>query len=481
MKKILLSLYELLVAIFEFIVNVLIELGMILVKILYHIAMPKQTKDGFATAVTIASIFEKGFVIGKYVRLSRKKSFESLMIVGATGSGKTSLFLIKNILALKNCSMVINDPSKELWDKTSGYLSKFFILKILSFADSEESSGYNPLSRIKRPSDINRLAELLIRSTLEKGGNSDPFWSLQSKSILILLIKLALHQDKKYQNLANVLHMANTLAGDEETFDSWVVQTGDVKLLSEYKAFCAMPEKTRLNVIASLRASLEMFSDPEIAKTTAYDSIDFDELRKEDTVLFIHNSITNQRYLNCLTGIFLEQFYASVLDKPVEDNDKDLFIILEETASIFISNLALYLANLRKYRCGSILCLQSPQQLKNMYREDADNIVSQCITKIYLPGHSNIQMMKELELLAGNYTYTDTDGNEHSEQLLDVQKIRELPDGNCLILSSNNRIIKGETSPYYKSYFYDERARFSSVALEGDIPKGEIPIIGVNL
>ncbi len=283
--------------------------------------------SSFANIRTIASLFNKGFVIGKHLRMTRKKSFENVLIAGPTGSGKTSHLLIKNIVALKNCSMIINDPSHEIYQKTSGYLQQFFTIKTLNFSNSNSSTGYNPISRIIKPSDVNKLADLLIRSTLDKNSSSDPFWSLQSKSLLTICIRLVRHKAKHYQNFANVLHIINTLASNEQKVEQWILETNDKPLILEYRAFIATPEKTKLNIIASTRSSLEMFADPEIAKVTSFDSIDFDTFRKNDNVLFIHNSISNMKYLNVLIGIFFDQFYGSLLEQLPSKNDKDIFII----------------------------------------------------------------------------------------------------------------------------------------------------------
>jgi len=439
-----------------------------------------QHNSTFADIRSIASFFNKGFVIGKHVRLTRKKSFENILIAGPTGSGKTSHLLIKNIVALKNCSMIINDPSHEIYQKTSGYLKQFFTIKTLNFSNSLTSAGYNPLSRIEKPSDVNKIADLLIRSTLDKNSSSDPFWSLQSKSLLTICIRLVRHQSKQYQNFANVLNILNTLASNEEQVDRWISETNDESLHLEFKAFTSTPEKTRLNIIASTRSSLEMFADPEIAKVTSHDSIDFDSLRKNETVLFIHNSIANMKYLNILIGIFFDQLYGSLLEVLPSSNDKDIFIILEEASSLYVNILPIALANTRKYRVGNIVCVQSPSQLKTLYKEDALNITAQCMTKIYLPGHTSIEMMKEIELLSGMTTYKDASGIERRKPLITINEIRELKYGRSIILTSNIPFIIGETSPYYKSCLYKTRTTFSSLHQRGDIPLEAIRYFGHN-
>ncbi len=442
--------------------------------------MTQPYASRFGNIASIASFFNKGFVIGEHVRLTRKKSFENILIAGPTGSGKTSHLLIKNIVALKDCSMIINDPSHEIYQKTSGYLQQFFTVQTLNFSNSATSAGYNPLARITTLSDINKLADLLIRSTLDKNSSNDPFWSLQSKSLLVLCIRLVRYQAKEYQNFANVLHIVNTLASNESKVEQWMVDTRDDSLILEYKSFISIPEKTRLNIVASTRASLEMFSDPEIANVTAHDSIDFASLRTNSTVLFIHNSISSMKYLNVLIGIFFDQCYGSLIETLPSKNEKDIFIVLEEASSLYVPILPIALANTRKFRVGTIVCVQSPSQLQTLYKEEAQNITAQCMTKMYLPGHTSIDMMRELELLSGMTTYTNASGIERTRPLITISEIRELKNGKSLILSSNLPFIISNTSPYYTSWLYKHRTTMSPMHQKRTMHFETIRLLGNN-
>jgi type IV secretion system protein VirD4 len=437
----------------------------------------KGFNASFGNETNIATRFNKGFLISKHRKLTRRKSFENILLSGPTGSGKTTRLLLKNLYTLKNCSLIINDPSKELFLLASGYLSQHFCILTLNFSDSTISSGFNILSRIRKPNDVNKVAHLLVAASLDKGTAGDPFWSLQSKTLLQIFIRLALHQPEEYRNMANVLHITNHFAAQPKKVDFWIAKTGDVKLILDYKALISMPEKTLQNIVASAKAALQLFDDPEIAQTTAHDSIDFDQLRAQPTIIFLHNSVSEQKYLSTLNSIFFEQLYGHVLQRLPKKHELDLFLILEEASSLYVPLLPLALANCRKHRVGNFVCVQSPGQLKTMYKDEADNIAANCVTKIYLPGQTSMEVLRDLEALSGKCIYIDDKKQERVKQLLTVDEIRLLPENRTLILSGNNPFIKGRTSPYYKSFAYKGYAKIPPVPLYGDFPDEPIVLL----
>ncbi|HZY40336.1 MAG TPA: type IV secretory system conjugative DNA transfer family protein [Mucilaginibacter sp.] len=437
----------------------------------------KGFNANFGKESDIASRFNKGFLISKHRKLTRRKSFENILLSGPTGSGKTVRLIAKNLFTLRNCSIIINDSSKELFLLVSGHLNQFFNILTLNFSDSTISSGFNVLSRIKKPNDVNKIAHLLVASSLDKGNSSDPFWSLQSKSLLQILIRLILHQPEEYRNMANVLHVLNNFAAQPKKVDVWIAKTKDEKLILDYKALISTPEKTLQNIVASAKAALQLFDDPEIAKTTAYDTIDFDQLRQKPTIIFLQNSISDQKYISILNSIFFEQLYGHILQELPGKNELDTFIILEEASSMYIPMLPLALANTRKHRVGNLICVQSPNQLKTLYKDEADNIASNCVTKIYLPGQTSMEVLRDLESLSGKCIYIDEKKQERVKQLLTVDEIRLLPENRTLILSGNHPFIKGRTSPYYKSLRYKGYAKIPPTSLKGDIPDEPLSLL----
>jgi type IV secretion system protein VirD4 len=443
---------------------------------LFHKEKPFHAK--FGNESSISSVFNKGFVLFNRKRLSRKASFQNLMISGPTGSGKTVKLIIKTLLELRNCSIIVTDPSGELYLLLSGFLSRFFKIIVLNPTNSLESAGYNLLSRIKKPNDVDKLASLIATSTLEKGSGGDQFWVLSTKSMLSIFIRLVLYQEPEFRHMRSVTFVLNSFASNPKRVDEWIVKTGDKALIEQYKALIANSEKTLQSIVASGKAALSLFEDEEIAKTTSIDTIDLDEFRKTPTIIFIHSGVQEMKYTSMLFGIFFEQVFTKFLEKLPEKSDLPVFIILEEASSIYIPLLPLALANLRKYRVGTMLCLQQGNtQLKKLYGDvDADNIQSNCRTQLFLPGITDMQTLKMIETLGGKTVYKDKEGREHSKSLISAEEVRMLPDNKVIVIHENKPLVKGTVKPYFKSLKYRQYAKIPPVVLEQVIPDSPVPL-----
>jgi type IV secretion system protein VirD4 len=318
---------------------------------------------------------------------------------------------------------------------------------------------------------------MLIAATLDKGGSSDPFWSLQSKALLGLFIRLILLQPKEKRHMSNVLHLLNTFASSPKKVDEWIVQAEDKKMLLEYKTFVSMPEKTLMNVVSSAKAALQLFDDPEIAKVTSHDSIDFAQLRLRPQIIFLHNSVSEMKYVNTLNGIVFEQLYGHILQDLPAEHELDLYIMLEEASSLYINILANAIANTRKHRVSNIILVQSPSQLRTFYGNEAESIQNNCCTKVFLPGITAMETLREIETLSGKMVYVDENKSERVKQLITIDEIRMLEEDRSLIISGNCPYILGRTSPYYKSWKYSARAKIKPLSLQGDIPETPISYI----
>lgn len=443
-------------------------------------AKQKGFNAEFGSIRSIASWLKKGFVIAAFGRrLSMRLSMQNVLISGPTGSGKSSRIILPTLFSLTRCSALITDPSKELYFRSSGYLSQRCKIRTINFADASMSSGYNPLAHIKKSNDVNKIAAILVSTTLEKGGNnSDQFWNLQAKSCLSIFLRLALHQPQEYRNLANVLQLISIASAKPERIDELVAKTANEKLIFDWQAFISTPEKTLQLILASAKSALQPFEDEEIAKTTSHNSIDFDELRKSQTVIFLLSSVSEQKYVNVLNSLFYQQFYAHVLDRIPEKHELPIMVILEECSSMYIELLPLALANCRKHSVANMLCVQSSHtQLKATYGDQAKNIIQNCVTKLFLPGETSMEVLREIEALSGKCTYKDEHGTERTKYLVTADEARMLPDNRSLIISGNKPIIKGRTSPYWRNLLFRQCATLPPVPFKTDIPDTPVPLI----
>lgn len=415
-------------------------------------AIPKKKEEYAAEFVSMGTLLSRrqyGFCLTGRRNLSQKLSFSNCMVVGGSGTGKSSVVLIPSLYTMQG-SFIVHDPSGELFSKTAGYLSKRgYEIKVLHFANPEVSSNYNPLSRANSSSDIQKVASLLIENAL--GGKSkDPFWNTQASSLLSMLITILKKQGNEFQNLYNVRQLLNQLGGNPESVDALFSEYADELLFAEYKAFISYDTKVVSGIIATCKAALQLFSDDAIARVTSSDNLDLMSFREKPTALFIQNSVADQKYYSVLTSLFFEQFFAFLLSRFPTDKEKDIFLLIDEASSLYLPTLSLAVANVRKHRAGAMLLVQDFSQLVHLYgKQNADAIKSNCFAKMYFTGTS-LETAKELEQTLGKYQYKNDKELVIVRSLMTSDEIRIMKATNALLICGHHRPIMASLKPYYK-------------------------------
>lgn len=417
-------------------------------------AIPSKRKESynadFISAGEVLSSNGKGFCLTGDRCLSIKDSFSNGLCFGGSGSGKSSRVLIPSILKMAGASsLCVHDPSSELFEKTSGAMKKAgYTIKVLNYANTDYSENFNPLYRIQNISDIKKISKLLIHTSLGAGGK-DPFWNSSAESLLSTFIRFTIfHTEKRFHTLYNVLCLINVFSGSPQKVDKLFVQAKDDDLLSEYKAFVAYDSKMLMSFVATIRTALSIFSDPQIARVTSSDSIDFENFRSEKTILYINNNVNDMKYYSVLSSIFFEQFFASIMSSLPKQKDLPVFFLLDEASSLYLNILPTAISNIRKYNSGILQIYQSLGQLFDLYGvPQGRNIIANSFSKVYMSGQS-LEVCRELELIFGKYEYIDDENNRRTRQLLTMDEIRILKES--IILCGNLPPIKVKLVPYYE-------------------------------
>jgi type IV secretion system protein VirD4 len=372
------------------------------------------------------------------------------LVFGGSGSGKSSRVLIPSILKMAGySSLCIHDPSGELFAKTSGAIKQYgYNVKVLNYANTEFSENFNPLHRVQNISDIKKLSRLLIHTSLGTGGK-DPFWNSSAESLLSVFIRYVfLHTEKQYHALYNVLCLINAFSGSPQKVDKLFVQAKDNDLLSEYKAFVAYDSKMLMSFIATVRTALSIFADPQVARVTSSDTIDFESFRKEKTILYINNNVNDMKYYSVLSSIFFEQFFANIMSSLPKQNDMPVMFLLDESSSLYLNILPTAISNILKYNSGILQVYQSQGQLFDLYGvPQGRNIIANCFSKVYMSGQP-LETARELELILGKYEYTDDENNRRTRQLLTMDEIRLLTES--IIICGNQPPNKAKIIPNYE-------------------------------
>ena len=411
---------------------------------------PKERpyQASFGSRKNLLSRRHHGFRLTGKENISAKHSHQNAMIIGGTGTGKSSVVLIPSLLSMYG-SFVVHDPSGELYGKTVLELKEQgYHVRVLNFGNPDNSDGFNPLSRVNNGAEINKLSAMIVRTSL--GGKSDPFWDLQAVNLLRLLIHIVKGSNEYPPTLSEVRTLVAQLSHDSASLEIAIQGLGKTELLNEYRAFQAFDEKVRLGVVATLMSALQVFSDEQVAAVTSKDSLDFTSFRTRKTALFIQNPVADQAYYATLSAIFLEQLFATLLQQIPTYYDFDVFCLIDEASSLYIPSLSVVIANVRKYRVGILLALQDFSQLVERYGHfDAETIRSNCFAKLYFTGQS-LKTCQELEAILGKYQYQDEQGKTLLRPLLTSDEIRTLPKDQALLLLGNFKPLLVKLHPYYK-------------------------------
>lgn len=432
----------------------------------------------FVSENSLFSGWNKGFCVNGRKSLSMHDSIKHVLVTGATGAYKSSGILIPSILKIRgHASLIINDPSGELFTKTSGsLLANGYNVMVMKYANPQLSEGYNPLSRIKSMSDIQRVAKMVMVNAM--GINSrDPFWNLAAENLIGLLASYLLrHTNKEFHTLHNVHFLVSTLAYNPDVVDKLIVEADDPALLTEYKAFISYGDKTLASVIATVRAALAIFgNDPSVALVTSHDTISIKEFREKKTALYINTSVNSMRYYSLITSLFLEQIFGEVMNELPAKRDLPILFLIDEASSLYLNSLQITISNLRKYNAGVLQIYQSAAQLIDLYGQPvAKAITENSYTRIYMPGQT-IAVAMELEATLGKFEYLDAKKVRHTRSLMTASEIRETD--YSLILCGNHRPIKTKTIPYFKQFGLTGLTKIPQAQLENKLFFTEPPRI----
>ncbi len=405
----------------------------------------------FIPAKQVLSKNEKGFCFTGNRCISIEMSYSNALIFGGSGSGKSSRVLIPSVLKMAGSSSIcINDPSSEIFLKTSGALRAHgYAVKVLNYANPDFSEYYNPLRRVKTISDIKKISKLLIQTSLGGGGKADPFWNAAAESLVSVFIRYVLfYTDKEHQTLYNVLCLVNAFSGTPKVVDQLIVQTQDDDLLSNYKAFVAYDTKMLMSIVATVRTALSIFSDPLVTQVTSKDTIDFDSFRTQKTILYINNNVNDMKYFTVLSSLFFEHFFASTMGRLPQKEELPIFFLLDEASSLYLNILPVAISNIRKYNSGILQVYQSQNQLFDLYGiPQGRNIIANSHSRVYMSGQP-LETARELESILGKYEYVDEDNSKRIRQLMTMDEIRLLKE--AIILIGNLEPIKAEMIPFYQ-------------------------------
>ena len=386
---------------------------------------------------------------------------KNVLVVGGSGSGKTRFWLKPNLLQCHS-SYVVTDPKGSIVVECGNALLKNgYKLKILNTINFSKSMHYNPFAYVHSEKDILKLVTTLMTNTKGEGSGGDPFWEKSERLLLTALIAY-LHYEApmEEQNFATLLEMLNTmqvLEDDEEyqnpvdlLFEELAKKKPNSFAGRQYKLYKLAAGKTAKSILISCGARLAPFDIQELRDLTMYDELQLDTLGDKKTALFLIMSDTDSTF-NFLISMVYTQLFNLLCDKADDVYGGKLPVhvrcLIDECANIGqIPNLEKLVATIRSREISACLVLQARSQLKAIYKDNADTIVGNMDSQIFLGG-SEPTTLKDLSEILGKETIdsfntSDTRGNSPSygtsfqklgHELLSRDELAVLDGGKCIL------------------------------------------------
>ena len=386
---------------------------------------------------------------------------KNVLVVGGSGSGKTRFWLKPNLLQCHS-SYVVTDPKGTIvLECGNAMLKNGYKVKILNTINFSKSMHYNPFAYVHSEKDILKLVTTLMTNTKGEGSGGDPFWEKSERLLLTALIAY-LHYEApvEEQNFATLLEMLNTmqvLEDDEEyqnpvdlLFEELAKKKPNSFAGRQYKLYKLAAGKTAKSILISCGARLAPFDIQELRDLTMYDELQLDTLGDKKTALFLIMSDTDSTF-NFLISMVYTQLFNLLCDKADDVYGGKLPVhvrcLIDECANIGqIPNLEKLVATIRSREISACLVLQARSQLKAIYKDNADTIVGNMDSQIFLGG-SEPTTLKDLSEMLGKETIdafntSDTRGNSPSygttfqkmgHELLSRDELAVLDGGKCIL------------------------------------------------
>ena len=386
---------------------------------------------------------------------------KNVLVVGGSGSGKTRFWLKPNLLQCHSSYVVTDPKSTILLECGNVMLKNGYKVKILNTINFKKSMHYNPFAYVHSEKDILKLVTTLMTNTKGEGSGGDPFWEKSERLLLTALIAY-LHYEApvEEQNFATLLEMLNTmqvLEDDEEyqnpvdlLFEELAKKKPNSFAGRQYKLYKLAAGKTAKSILISCGARLAPFDIQELRDLTMYDELQLDTLGDKKTALFLIMSDTDSTF-NFLISMVYTQLFNLLCDKADDVYGGKLPIhvrcLIDECANIGqIPNLEKLVATIRSREISACLVLQARSQLKAIYKDNADTIIGNMDSQIFLGG-SEPTTLKDLSEMLGKETIdafntSDTRGNSPSygttfqkmgHELLSRDELAVLDGGKCIL------------------------------------------------
>lgn len=386
---------------------------------------------------------------------------KNVLVIGGSGSGKTRFFVKPNLMQMHS-SYVVTDPKGTLVLECGKMLERNgYEIKILNTINFKKSMRYNPFAYLKSEKDILKLVQTIIANTKGEGEKStEDFWVKAEKLYYTALIGYIWYEaPKEEQNFTTLLAMidASEVREEDENFKNAVDYMFEALekekpnhfAVKQYKKYKLAAGKTAKSILISCGARLAPFDIQELRDLMKEDELELDTLGEKKTALFVIISDTDDTF-NFVVSIMYSQLFNLLCDKADDEYGGRLPVhvrcLLDEFANIgLIPKFEKLIATIRSREISACIILQAQSQLKSIYKDNADTIVGNCDSTLFLGGKERTTL-KELSESLGKetidlYNTSETRSNQKSfglnyqktgKELMSQDEITVMDGGKCI-------------------------------------------------
>lgn len=412
-----------------------------------------------------------GFLInGSDLRLSEKMSYQNLCLIARPGFGKTTKYIIPNILdrSQYNNSIVVNDPSGEIYQQTSAFMNaQGFEVIVLDVSNPQHSHRFNPLLEISKVTDLEQIASLIIEAGGVSNDSSDPIWNNGATRLVTYLLKTLLNasrENEEYFSLANLYHLLQNFGETGEGLKDYITNytinphdINDTRLRDEWLGQITGSDKTIQSFLSTALTALSSMSNPDLQFISSKSTIELNQLRQKKTIIYFITPSQHANYYSFYTSLFFQALFNEAMSKIPDKNELPIYVLFDEFAHCCLPNFDSTVNTIRKHEVAITIVLQTINQLEEVYGSKTAKAILGGFSTYMTYAGSDIETCEFFQKIIGQVRetskekFTDLKSEVRDYNLFNTNDIRTLADNAALLVTSNNNPIILETIAHYQN------------------------------
>jgi len=440
----------------------------------------------------------KGLLLdGESLKLAETESFQNACIIARVGAGKTSRYIIPNVLARakSTCSLVVNDPKGEVYEATSGYMKTHgFRVVVINPENLANSSTFNPLLEAQNEIELEQIAEILMKAGKPPTSGNE-IWvngAIRFVSVFLKCLQNAGKENPAYNTLANLNYLFQKFDKDGADLDRFIAKYSinptdpdDQALWNEWRGCTTGNDEGVQSFVLNAITALKAMNNGSIARLTASSSFRLDTLRKQKTIVYFITPPQHQEYYSFLTSLFFRSVFNASMRRMPDRSTLPLYVLYDEFGQSTIPNFVSTANTIRAYQVSLSIVLQSIAQLSAKYgRDTAQAIQGGFHTAVAYAG-SDPETALFFERVIGKtrvYQYQDPTHptaqshmeNYREQSLFLSNEIRTMKSEQVLIVSGNQDPVLIPSKGYFQVGWMKRASQLAPAPVEsGEPPRVE--------